>query len=215
MRQPPIFTEDRIEVMQELMAAHPFATIVSAATGNLSADHVPLVLHVDEGDYGILRGHVAISNPLFRDTEGAVDVLTVFQGPQTYVTPSWYASKREHGKVVPTWNYVVVHARGSLKFSQEIPWLMRHLKDLTAQHEDHRPEPWMVEDAPDAFIAKQLRGLVGFEITIEDLQGTWKVSQNKALADWTGVRDGLLKSDNANAIAIGSMIEERAKSKAR
>lgn len=213
MRQPPIFTEDRVEVMQELMTAHAFATIVSAATGILSADHVPLVLKADEGDNGLLRGHIAVSNPLFRETDGAIEVLTVFQGPQTYVTPSWYASKQEHGKVVPTWNYVVVHARGTLEFTRETSWLLRHLEDLTAQHESHRPEPWSVSDAPDDFIGNQLRALVGFEIAIKDLQGTWKVSQNKSLADWTGVRDGLRQSDNSDAIEIGDLVQERARTR--
>ncbi|MEP5759697.1 MAG: FMN-binding negative transcriptional regulator [Litoreibacter sp.] len=214
MRQPPIFSEDRIEVMQELMVAHPFATIVSSATGILSADHVPLVLHDGEGQHGVLRGHIAITNPLFRETDGPIDVLTLFQGPQTYVTPSWYASKKEHGKVVPTWNYVVVHARGALEFTQDTSWLLRHLNDLTAQHESHRPEPWTVSDAPDDFIARQLRGLVGFEIAIADIQGTWKVSQNKDLSDWKGVRDGLENSDDANAKSIGDLVEKRARHKA-
>ena len=130
MFQPPIFRENRPDVMRELMAAHPFATIVSAATGILTADHVPLVLHDNEGEHGALRGHVARSNPLFRETESPMEVLTIFQGPQSYVTPSWYASKQEHGKVVPTWNYVVVHARGTLQFMQETSWLLQHLNDL-------------------------------------------------------------------------------------
>ena len=212
MFQPPIFQEDRTDVMQELMRAHPFATIVSGATGELTADHVPLVLHDDEGAEGVLRGHIAVANPLFRETEGAMDVLTVFQGPQTYVTPSLYASKKEHGKVVPTWNYVVVHARGTLKFTRETHWLLRHLHDLTNQHESHRPEPWAVADAPDDFVKKQLRGLVGFEISINKLAGTWKVSQNKALADWTGVRDGFEKSDNPDAVKIAALLQERARS---
>ncbi|MFK8051996.1 MAG: FMN-binding negative transcriptional regulator [Woeseiaceae bacterium] len=211
MQQPPIFSEDRIDVMQALMIAHPFATVVSMVSGVLSADHVPLVLHADEGQHGVLRGHVAISNSLFRESDRPVNVLTIFQGPQTYVTPSWYPTKKAHGKVVPTWNYVVVHARGTLTFTKDTAWLMRHLNDLTAQHESHRPEPWAVADAPDAYIARQLRALVGFEIVIEDLQGTWKVSQNKTLPDWQGVRDGLDSSSDADAVAIGALVEERAR----
>lgn len=200
--------------MQALMVAHPFATIVSAATGALTADHVPLVLHDDEGENGVLRGHIAISNPLFRQTDGAIEVLAVFQGPQTYVTPSWYASKKEHGKVAPTWNYVVVHARGTLEFKRETSWLIRHLSDLTAQHESHRPEPWAVSDAPDDFVARLLKGIVGFEIAIKEFQGTWKVSQDKSLADWTGVRDGLKQSDDASAAAIAELVHERARTRA-
>lgn len=213
MQQPPIFREHRVDVMRGLMRAHPFATIVSAATGLLTADHIPLVLHEEEGEHGTLRGHIAVSNPLFRETTGPIEVLTIFQGPQTYVTPSWYAAKREHGKVVPTWNYVVVHTRGTLAFTRETPWLLRHLADLTAQHESHRPEPWAVSDAPDDFIARQLKGLVGFEIAIKALQGTWKVSQNKPLADWTGVRDGLQQAGGDEAIAIAELVHAHARTR--
>jgi len=210
MFQPQIFRENRPEIMWELMNAHPFATIISAVAGALTADHVPLVLHSKESEYGALRGHIARSNPLFCETKGPLEVLTIFQGPQSYVTPSWYASKQEHGKVVPTWNYVVVHARGTLQFTQETHWLLQHLNDLTAQHESYRSEPWKVSDAPDDFIARQLKGLVGFEIKIKDLQGTWKVSQNKTLADWTGVCDGLTKSGDPEALTISTLVRERA-----
>ena len=141
MNQPPIFHEDRPDVMHDLIVSHPFATIVAHATGGLTADHVPLVLKDCQGKSS-LQGHIAANNPLFRDTTEAFQVLTIFQGPQTYVTPSWYASKQEHGKVVPTWNYVVVHVHGTLHFNREPDWLLQHLEDLTHQHESHRAEPW-------------------------------------------------------------------------
>jgi len=208
--QPPIFRENRPEVMWELMVTHPLATIVSAETGALSADHVPLVLYRNKGDYGLLHGHIAQSNPLFRKTKEPLEILTIFQGPQSYITPSWYASKQEHGKVVPTWNYVVVHAHGTLRFKQETPWLLQHLNDLTAQHEGRQPTPWKVSDAPGDFIERQLRDLVGFEIEILDLKGTWKVSQNKDPADWAGVRDGLEKSGNSEAVAMSVFVHKHA-----
>lgn len=210
MFQPPVFREDRTEVMDELIAAHPFSTIVSSATGGLTADHVPLVLK-QGADRKRLEGHIAAANPLFRETSGALDVLAIVQGPQTYVTPSWYASKQEHGKVVPTWNYVVVHVRGQLQFTRDTSWLLQHLADLTDQHESHRAEPWAVDDAPCDFIKRQLRGLVGFEIAVEDMEGTWKVSQNKALKDWTGVKSGLESSESPDAVEIAQLIEERAR----
>lgn len=210
MFQPPIFREERADVMHALMRAHPFATIVSAATGALTADHVPLVLH-EEGEGVILRGHVAAGNPLFRQTDGAIETLAIFQGPQSYVTPSWYASKREHGKVVPTWNYVVVHARGTLRFVRETDWLLQHLRELTAQHESHRPEPWEVADASAEFVARQLKGLVGFEIAIGDLAGTWKVSQNKNAADSKGVEDGLRDEGDPLKASVSNLVRERAR----
>ena len=211
MFQPPIFREDRQDVMQELIAAHPFATVVAAATGGLTADHVPLVLKSD-ADNASLQGHIAANNPLFRETSETFEVLTIFQGPQTYVTPSWYASKQDHGKVVPTWNYVVVHVRGELRFTREPEWLLKHLDDLTGQHESHRDEPWAVSDAPSDFVQRQLRGLVGFEISVRDMQGTWKVSQNKSLKDWKGVKSGLEQEAAPDAKEIVQLVGERARS---
>lgn len=209
MFQPAIFQETRLDVMHGLMRTHPFATLISSATGELTADHIPMILHDDEGEHGTLRGHVSVGNPLFIKTDGALDVLTVFQGPQTYITPSWYASKQEHGKVVPTWNYAVVHARGTLTFNRDESWLLRHLHDLTQQHEGHRPNPWAVSDAPEDFVKRQLRGLVGFEIQVSNIDGKWKVSQNKNDADKSGVASGLLDEKTANANAISKFVTER------
>ena len=209
MFQPAIFQEDRLDVMQGLMRAHPFATLISSATGELTADHIPMILHDDEDAHGVLRGHVSVGNPLFKKTDGALDVLAVFQGPHTYITPSWYASKQEHGKVVPTWNYAVVHARGTLNFNRDESWLLRHLHDLTQQHEGHRPNPWAVSDAPEGFVKHQLRGLVGFEIQVSNIDGKWKVSQNKNEADKTGVATGLLDENTVDASAISKFVTER------
>lgn len=209
MYQPPLFREDRVDVMQALMRAHPFATLVSSATGTLSADHVPLVLDATGSDLGVLRGHLAAANPLARQTEGPIEVMTIFQGAQTYVTPAWYASKQEHGRVVPTWNYAVVHARGTLNFVSDPDWLLQHLQDLTAQHEATRAAPWAVSDAPEDFVALQLRALIGFEIRIASLEGKWKASQNKNAADRQGVRAGLAAEDNADARAMADLVARR------
>ncbi len=207
MFQPPVFREDRPDIMHDLMRAHPFATIVSSATGGLSADHVPLVLKMD--GMGILQGHLAAANPLFQHADGPIEVLAIFQGPQSYITPSWYPSKKEHGKVVPTWNYVVVHARGTLRFIRDTDWLMAHLHDLTDQQESHRPAPWAVSDAPDDFVARQLRALVGFEIAITDLAGTWKVSQNKQDADRAGVEFGLRQDADPQSASVSELVKVR------
>lgn len=213
MFKPPLFSEDRVEVMHELMRAHPFATLVSSATGQLSADHVPLVIHPEASEHGVIRGHIAKANPLWRETQGddAISVLAIFQGPQSYVTPSWYPSKAAHGKVVPTWNYVVVHARGALQFTNEPHWLMAHLTELTFRHESHRPSPWAVTDAPEDFVQRQLKGLVGFEIEIETLEGNWKVSQNKNERDRVGVERGLLTENNTQATAMAGIVQSALK----
>lgn len=194
MFEPPIFEETRVPVMHDLMQAHPFATVISTLDDLLNADHLPFVLYRDEGGMGVLRGHVAVANPLWRahkDGTLGADVLIVFQGPQTYVSPSWYASKQEHGKVVPTWNYAVVHARGALTFHPDPTWLIRQLNDLTNAHEGQRPDPWAVNDAPQAFIERQMKGIVGVEVAITELTGKWKMSQNKSDADRAGVVKGL------------------------
>lgn len=210
MFQPSIFREDRIAVMHDLMRQYPFATLVYSDAGSAKADHIPFVLDAEVGDMGVLKGHLGAGNPLVRRTDSPKHVLVVFQGPQTYVTPSWYASKMEHGKVVPTWNYVVVHARGTLGIRRDTTWLLQHLIDLTVEHERDRPTPWAVSDAPEDFVTRQLRGLVGLEIQITELAGTWKVSQNKNTADRIGVEEGLRRERRRCQSVIADLVKTRA-----
>jgi len=203
---PPLFREDRIDVMHALMRAHPFATVVSAARGGLTADHLPLVLHPDLSANGVLRGHVAAGNPLARGERRSLEVLAIFHGPQAYVTPSWYPSKAEHGKVVPTWNYAVVHAHGTLRFHDDGDWLMAHLTELTARQERDRSEPWAPQDAPAEFLSRQMKGIVGIEIAVEALTGKWKVSQNREARDRAGVEHGLLVEDPGQGAAMSELV---------
>ncbi|MCF6303116.1 MAG: FMN-binding negative transcriptional regulator [Devosiaceae bacterium] len=212
MFQPPIFREARIEVMHALMKNHPFATLVSLASGHLSADHLPLVLHPDIGVNGTLRGHIAVGNPLFGREEGPIEVLVVFQGPQAYISPSWYPSKKEHGKVVPTWNYAVAQARGILRFIRDLDWLMAHLRELSKRHEGSRADPWAVNDAPKDFIAAQLKGIVGIEIEVNSLVGKFKVSQNKSTADKQGVALGLLEEKSDHGRAMSDIVRDYSES---
>ncbi|MBI4724558.1 MAG: FMN-binding negative transcriptional regulator [Rhodomicrobium sp.] len=207
MYQPPLFLEERIEIIHELMRAHPFATLVSLQSGNLSADHLPLVLHPELSDKGTVRGHIAKGNPLWKFSAGSMEILAIFQGPQAYVTPSWYVSKKEHGKVVPTWNYAVVHAFGELQFVEDQDWLLDHLNVLTRQHESHRPVPWEVGDAPHDFLARLLEGIVGIEFVINRLEGKWKVSQNRDEQDRLGVQRGLRLEQDEDATAISHLID--------
>ncbi len=207
MYEPPHFREDRLDILHDAMRAHPLATLVSHRAGRLTADHIPLVIHAEASAVGTLRGHIAKANPLWRQRQPATDVLAIFQGPQAYVTPSWYPSKKEHGKVVPTWNYVVVHAHGTLRFIEDAGWLLAHLDTLTTGQERDRPAPWHVTDAPDDFLAGQLKGIVGIEIEIADLQGKWKASQNRNAADRAGVREGLRREDRPDAAALADLID--------
>lgn len=202
----PLFREERLDVLQDLIRAQPLATLVSSAAGQIQADHVPLVLLADQSDKGVLRGHVAKGNGLWRNRAELESVMAIFQGPQSYVTPSWYPSKQEHGKVVPTWNYVVVHARGAFRFVDDADWLMAHLGALTDQHEQDRTAPWAVSDAPADYLSRQLRGIVGVEMTIESLEGVWKVSQNRDTRDRAGVQEGLLREQTADADEISRLV---------
>ncbi len=203
MYQPPIFKTDDTDEMHRMMQAFPFATLVTSSDG-LSADHLPLVLHPEASPNGTLRGHVAAVNPLCKSDSVQGNALAVFHGPNAYISPSWYPSKQEHGKVVPTWNYVAVHAKGHLTFRTEPDWLIEHLRTLSHQHEGAREHPWAPEDAPADFVTRQLKLIVGIEITIHELSGKWKVSQNRSEADRNGAADGVSHENETMAALIRS-----------
>jgi transcriptional regulator len=182
MYVPDHFREDRPEVLQDAMRRIGFATLV---TQGLEANHLPMLLQD-----GMLHGHVARANPVWK--AGAGEALAVFLGPHAYVSPNWYPSKAETGKAVPTWNYLTVHARGAINWIQDTDWLRAHVTALSATHETGREEPWAIGDAPASYVDGLLRAIVGFELTIKNLEGKWKLSQNRDAADRAGVRDGLL-----------------------
>lgn len=193
MYNPAHFAETRPEVMRDLIAAHPLGALVTLGSAGLDANHLPFELDTGEADgpCGTLRAHVARANPVWRDFSRDHEALVIFQGPQTYITPSWYETKRETGKVVPTWNYCVVHAHGPLRVLDDAAWLHAFVTRLTRRFESSRPAPWQVGDAPPDFIAKQLAAIVGIEIPVTRLTGKWKVSQNRTAADRAGVVTGL------------------------
>lgn len=199
MYLPAQFQESRPEVLQELIRAHPLAALVTITPDGPSADHVPLVLEASVGERGVLRGHVARANPVWRQVESGAQVLAIFQGPNHYVTPSWYPAKAEHGKVVPTWNYVVIHVRGTISWQQDAAWLRAFLESLTAGREAHRSEPWHVSDAPADYIDRMLASIVGFEIAVSSITGKWKLGQNRSVADRAGVAAGLAAEDTVEA----------------
>lgn len=211
MYQPPLFREDRLDVMHAFVRAHPFGLLVSAATGGLMANAVPFVLDETASAKGTLRAHVARANPHWKEFAGeGCDCLVVFQGPQAYVTPSWYATKRETAKVVPTWNYAMVQVRGRCVAHEDAAWLRPQVDALTNQHETRRAEPWKVSDAPDDFVAQQMRLIVGIEIPIASIEGKWKVSQNRPDADKRGVHAGLTEAGETHA-AMAALVAERGK----
>ena len=186
--------------MHSLMRARPFAALVSSGAAGLYASHLPTVLKND-GPYGVIECHLARANPHWSDLADGNEALMIFQGPEGYITPSWYPSKALHGKVVPTWNFAVVHAYGCPEVMEEKDWLLRHVTELTAQQERNEAKPWAPTDAPDTYINVMLRGIVGFRFAITQLKGKWKMSQNREVQDQVGVVKGL------SARAVGDDLE--------
>lgn len=183
MYLPKHFAQTDTCVLHGLMRANPLATLVSHGPDGLNANHIPLQLDASAGTNGTLRGHLARANPLSK--KGAVngEILVIFQGPHSYISPSGYATKAEHGKVVPTWNYTAVHAYGPLRLMDDPAWVLGQISALTAEHEAALAQPWAVKDAPADYIEKMLGAIVGIEIPIERLIGKWKVSQNLPAAN--------------------------------
>jgi transcriptional regulator len=208
---PAHFDESRPEVLQALITAHPLATLVTLTADGLNANHIPLRLHAEGGPQGILRGHVARANALWKAFDPQVEALAVFQGPDSYITPGWYATKQETGKVVPTWNYAVVHVYGSLRVIDDPAWLRPHLAALTETHEAAREEPWQVSDAPADYTEKLMLGIVGVELVITRMSGKWKVSQNQPAANQAGVIKGLRARGIEGSARMAGLVAERRK----
>lgn len=200
--------ETRVSVMHSLIASRPLATLVTLGASGLIASHIPMTLEDDGSDFGVLRGHVSRANSQWRDLVSTVDALAIFAGDQHYITPNWYPGTKEHGKEVPTWNYVVVHAYGPLKVIHDADWLLTNVEKLTDIHEAASPCPWKVSDAPQDFIQTQLQGIVGVEIPIRRLQGRWKLSQNRTEQDRCGVIEGLEMLNTRESLAMKALVEE-------
>ncbi len=201
---PPMFREERPQVLHGLIRAQPLATLVTHGANGLTANLVPFILVENEtgGDGGpdILRAHLARGNEQLADLRAGAEALVIFQGPQAYISPSWYPTKREHGKVVPTWNYIVVQAWARPRVIEEADWLLGQIGALTTSQEGGRAEPWSVADAPEDFIAAQLRGIAGVELPIDRIEGKWKASQNQPEGNRKGVVGGL-RADGHVAMA--------------
>jgi transcriptional regulator len=209
---PASFREDDLTALHAYLDAHPLAALVTAAQGpaSLFATHLPLLLDRSAGPFGTLRGHLARANPHARHlATGAVPALVLFSGPDAYITPNWYPLKAEHGRVVPTWNYVAVHASGTAVLRADPEFLRAHLEALTARHEATRSMGWKVSDAPEDFIAQQARAIVGLEIQIDRLEGKWKMSQNRSAADIDGVIAGLGASGSPADRVVADIVAER------
>jgi len=187
-----MFCEDRPEVLHDAVRRIGFATLI---TQGLEANHLPMLFQD-----GVLRGHVARANPVWKSGEG--EALAIFLGPHAYVSPNWYPSKAETGKAVPTWNYITVHARGPIRWIQDADWLRANVTALSDTHEAGRPAPWKIGDAPASYIDGLLRAIVGFELRVEKLEGKYKLSQNRDAVDYAGARDGLMRDGHADVARL-------------
>ncbi len=210
MYQPPHFREDRIEVQHGLIRSHPLGLLITAGPGGLQANPIPFLVYGDASPHGTLRAHMARGNPQWRELAAVAECMIVFQGPQQYITPSWYPTKQEHGKAVPTWNYVTVHAWGAPRTIEDLGWLRRQVEDLTNLKEGGLSKPWKVGDAPEQYLASQLKGIVGIEIPIAKIEGKWKVSQNRPEVDRAGVVAGL-RGDGEQSAVMAALVAEHGK----
>lgn len=207
MYTPPAFREDRPEILEALIRAHPLATLVTAGAEGLIANLLPFFLvATPQGD--VLRAHMAKANEQLASLRDGAEALVIFQGPQAYITPAWYPTKKEHGKAVPTWNYVVVQVWGRPQVIEDPDWLLAQISELTRRQESGRSDPWAVTDAPADYVAAQIRGIAGVEIPVSRIEGKWKASQNQPEANRQGVVQGLRA---IAAEAMATIVEGRAR----
>ena len=214
MYVPDHFRETQVAVLQAFVERHPLATLVAMTAEGLTANHIPLHAQLRAGAGGLLRGHIARANSLWRELKGGAEVLAVFTGAEHYISPGAYPSKQQHGKVVPTWNYATVHVKGSIRFIDDESWLREFVVSLTDVHERGRPNRWQVSDAPPDYIASMLRAIVGFEIEISSMVGKFKGSQNRSAEDRAGVRT-TLGVEGLSADEIAELVPEAGDPKIR
>lgn len=207
MYLPNSFKEERVSILHDAIRRSGLATLVSLTDEGLIASHVPLLIDPEPAPYGTLLGHLARPNPQAQRAIG--DALAIFLGPDAYITPSWYATKRETGKVVPTWNYVAIHAYGPLEFVDDPVHAREHITHLTSRHEQGRAVPWAPSDAPEDYIANQVRKIIGFRLTINRLEGKWKMSQNRDMQDRAGVVTGLRGRAEGDDLAVAEAVAQR------
>jgi transcriptional regulator len=210
MYQPLPHRQEQLEAQHALIRSHPLGLLISHGAEGLQANSIPFLIDPQASRLGTLQAHMARANGQWRALSAASDVLVVFQGADHYITPGWYETKRETGKVVPTWNYVMVQARGRPRVIEDAGWLRVQIEALTKRHESARPAPWAVGDAPEAFIAMQIKAIVGVEIEITDITGKWKASQNRPAADRAGVVAGLEALGDQASVEMASIVRESA-----
>jgi transcriptional regulator len=209
MYVPAHFKEDRIPVLHEAIRKYGFGTLVTSSEQELEASHLPLLLDSEPAPLGTVLGHLARANPQWRQIKPGFQALAIFLGPNTYITPSWYPTKQQDGKVVPTWNYLAIHAYGTISFFDDPAELRAHVSKMTEVHEAPRSAPWAVSDAPASYVDQMLRAIVGFKLVITKLEGKWKMSQNRPGQDVEGVLKGLEREDGEGHRPVAEIVAAR------
>ena len=204
---PKRFLQDDINKLKGMMASYSFATFITKNGAEIEANHMPLILN-KSAERDVLQGHIAKANPMWKNLKDKSEVLIIFNGPNCYISPNYYPTKIENGKVVPTWNYVSVHVKGIVSFIHDEQWVLTMLNNLTEHYEANQPVPWSLSDAPQAYIDKMLSAIVGLEIDIVSITGKWKVSQDKTEVNQKGVIEGLSKEADSNAQNIAKLVKE-------
>jgi len=211
MYVPAQFKEDRVPILHDAIRKYGFGTLVTSSEQEMEASHLPMLLDPEPAPFGTLLGHLARANPQWQRVKPGFEALAIFLGPNTYITPSWYPTKQQTGKVVPTWNYLAIHAYGSISFFDDAAELRDHVSKMTGMHEAPRAKPWAVSDAPADFVDQMVRAIVGFRLHITRLEGKWKMSQNRPQQDVSGVLEGLAREDGEAAAQIAEIVASRAK----
>ena len=209
MYLPKDFKEERVPVMHEAMRRARLGTLITLGADGMEASHIPMLVDPAPAPFGTLKGHIARANPQWRRATAGAQALAIFLGPDAYITPAWYETKRQSGKVVPTWNYVAIHAYGPLTFYENADRLLALVTALTETHEAGRAQPWAVSDAPKDYVAAMLKAIVGFELPIARLEGKWKMSQNRPAADRAGTIAGLTAEGGEKEVAVGEIVAKR------
>jgi transcriptional regulator len=204
---PKHFEETDVGVLQALVKENPFAAWVTTVKGALEVNHIPFLLDPERGEFGTLVGHVSRGNPVWKSFNAAAESVVIFQGPQCYITPSWYATKQATGKVVPTWNYAIVHAYGTPRAIEDRDWLLELVTSLTDSQESKLAVPWAVTDAPADYVETMLKGIVGIEIKLSRLAGKWKTSQNRTQPDQRGTVAGLTERGDEDSKAMAALMQ--------
>jgi transcriptional regulator len=204
---PGMFKQDNIDDLLQLIEQYPFATLITHSETGIDATHLPMFVVKNANKY-YLKAHIAKANPLWKSVKNGGVVLVTFHGPNCYISPNHYPTKKQTGKAVPTWNYVVVQVKGTISFIHDPDWIYNAIETLTNIHESGQSQPWSITDAPEPYIQKMIPAIVGIEITVTSIIGQWKLSQNQPQVNQSGVVEGLSQSTDSNIVNIASMISK-------